>query len=119
MIDGGLSNPLPVDVAIQEGADIIIAIGFETPLLRSVSSPAGFASQMFSILVNQLLYKKYAFYNLAYHSEIISIVPHFEENVPLNDVDSVPLVIKQGRDETMKHMAYLKQALASKSLGKS
>jgi len=115
LIDGGLSNPLPIDVAIQEGADIIIAVGFETPLVESVSSPANFASQMFNILVNQLLYRKFAFYNLAYHSEIIAIVPHFERKIGLNDTKSTPFIIEQGRNETLKHLAQLKQALASKN----
>jgi len=111
LLDGGLSNPLPVDVAIQEGADVIIAVGFETPLVKSVSSPANFASQMFNILVNQLLYRKFAFYNLAYHSEIVAIVPHFEKEIHLNDVDIIPFIIEQGRDETLMHLKHLKQAL--------
>jgi len=115
LIDGGLSNPLPVDVAIQEGADIIIAVGFETPLLPSVSSPTNFASQMFNILVNQLLYKKFAFYNLAYHSEIIAIVPEFKDNIKISDVEDVPFIIEQGKRETLKHLAYLRQMLASES----
>jgi NTE family protein len=114
LIDGGLSDPLPVDVAIREGADAIIAVGFETPLSHSFSSPINFASQMFNILVNQLLYRKFAFYNLAYHSEIIIIVPQFESDIQLNDVDSIPFVIEQGRKETLKHLAYLRQMLASK-----
>ena len=112
LIDGGLSNPLPVDIAIQEGADIIIAVGFETPMVTSVSSPGNFAAQMFNILVNQLLYKKFAFYNLAYHSEIIAIVPEFEKEIKLNDVGIVPFIIEQGRKETLKHIDYLKQLRA-------
>jgi len=116
LIDGGLSNPLPVDVAIQEGADIIIAVGFEMPLVKSVASPANFASQMFNILVNQLLYRKFAFYNLAYHSEIFAIVPHFEKEIHLNDVDSIPFIIEQGMNEALKHLSHLKQALASKNI---
>lgn len=111
LIDGGLSNPLPVDVAIQEGADVIIAVGFETPLMQSVSSPANFASQMFNILVNQLLYRKFAFYNLVYHSEIVAIVPHFDKEIHLNDVGSIPFIIDQGRNEALKHLEHLKQAL--------
>lgn len=113
LIDGGLSNPLPVDVAIQEGADIIIAVGFETPLLPSVSSPTNFASQMFNILVNQLLYKKFAFYNLAYHSEIIAIVPEFKNAIKIGDVKNIPFIIEQGKQETLKQLAYLKQMLTS------
>ncbi len=115
LIDGGLSNPLPVDVAIQEGADIIIAVGFETPLLPSVSSPTNYASQMFNILVNQLLYKKFAFYNLAYHSEIIAIVPEFKNNIKISDVKNIPFIIEQGKQETLKHLTYLRQMLTSDS----
>ena len=115
LIDGGLSNPLPVDVAIQEGADIIIAVGFETPLLPSVSSPGNFASQMFNILINQLLYKKFAFYNLAYHSEIIAIVPEFKDNIKISDVKSIPFIIEQGKRETLKHLTYLRELLTSEN----
>ncbi len=113
LVDGGVSNPLPVDVAIQHGADIIIALGFENPMLPSVASPGNFASQMFTILVNQLLYKKFAFYNLAYHSEIIAIVPEFKEGIKIGDVHSVPIIIEQGRAETIKHLPYLKNMLAN------
>ena len=116
LIDGGLSDPLPVDVAIQEGADIIIAVGFETALSESISSPINYASQMFSILVNQLLYRKFAFYNLAYHSEIITIVPDFGREIQLSDVESIPYVIERGRQETLKHIAHLKQALATHNI---
>jgi NTE family protein len=113
LIDGGLSNPLPVDIAIQEGADLILAVGFETPLLPSVSSAGNFARQMFNILVNQLLYKQFAFYNLAYHSEIITIVPEFKEEIKINAVESVPFIIDQGRKETLKHLAYIQKMLAA------
>lgn len=113
LIDGGLSNPLPVNVAIQEGAEIIIAVGFETSLLPSVASPGNYARQMFNILVNQLLYKQFAFYNMAYHSEIIAIVPEIKDDIKISDVNSVPFIIKQGKKETLKHLEYLKQLLVS------
>ena len=112
LIDGGLSNPLPIDVAIKEGANLIIAVGFETPLTPSVASAGNYVSQMFNILVNQLLYKKFAFYNLAYHSEIVAIMPEFEETIRVNDVSKVPDIIEQGRIETEKHIEYLKQSLS-------
>jgi len=116
LIDGGLSDPLPVDVAIQEGADIIIAVGFETALSEAISSPVNYASQMFSILVNQLLYRKFAFYNLAYHSEISQIAPDFGREIQLSDVESIPYVIERGRQETLKHITHLKQALATHNI---
>jgi len=113
LIDGGLSNPLPIDIAIQQSADIIIAVGFEIPLLPSVSSPGNYAMQMFNILVNQLLYKKFAFYNLAYHSEIIAIIPEFEGEIKINDISKIPHIIDQGNREAQKYIAYLKQMLSA------
>jgi len=113
LIDGGLSNPLPVDVAIQEGADIIIAIGFETPLQPSVTSPGSYAMQMFNILVNQLLSTLFGYYNEASLSEIIAIVPEFKEEIRVNDISKVPFIIQQGEMEARQHISYLKRLLNS------
>lgn len=109
LVDGGLSDPLPIDVAIREGADLIVALGFEMPLQPTVATPGKYAAQMFNILINQLLRKKFAFYNLAHHSEIIAIIPEFKEDIKVNDVEKVPFIIEQGRKETLKHIDYIKR----------
>jgi NTE family protein len=113
LTDGGLSNPLPVDVAIKEGADIIIAVGFKTPQLLDVSSPGNFINQMFTILINELLSLKMAFYGLAHHSEIITIIPEFKESISLTDVHKIPEIIGFGEKETEKHIDYIKRLFAS------
>lgn len=113
LMDGGLANPLPIDIAILQGADIIIAVGFETPVQPSVATPANYAMQMFNILVNQLLAKSFAFYNLAHHSEIIMIIPEFLENIKVNDVSKIPFIIEQGENEARKQIAYINELLAN------
>jgi NTE family protein len=113
LIDGGLSNPLPVDVAIKEGADIIVAVGFESPKLPNIVGVGSFISQMFSILTNQLLSFKMAFYGLAHHSEIVIIAPEFGEEISLTDVHKLPFIIEQGEQEVGKHFDYIKQLLTS------
>ena len=40
LVDGFLSDPLPVGVAMREGADVIIAMGFESPPQSRISSVA-------------------------------------------------------------------------------
>jgi NTE family protein len=112
LIDGGISNPLPLDIAIQHGADIIIAVAFENPPQPSVESVGNFATQMFSILVNQLLSKSFAYYNLTHHAEIILMVPEFEENIKINDVGKFPMIIRKGEQEARKNIGYLKRLLA-------
>lgn len=113
LLDGGLSDPFPVDIAINEGADLIIAIGFETPLQPTVATPGSYAAQMFNILINQLLQKKLAYYNLTFTREIIVLIPEFEENIKVTDVDKIPMIIEQGRKEIRKHIDYIKKILAS------
>ncbi len=53
--DGGLTRNLPVEVARDMGADIIIAVNVGTPLLprKALSSALGVAQQMINILTEQ------------------------------------------------------------------
>jgi NTE family protein len=55
LVDGMLTNNLPVEVARAIGADIIIAVNVGTPLLKrdELGSIFGVASQMLSILTEQ------------------------------------------------------------------
>lgn len=54
-VDGGLVRNLPVDIARQLGADIIIAVNVGTPLLedREITSAVMVANQMLQILTEQ------------------------------------------------------------------
>jgi NTE family protein len=113
LTDGGLSNPLPVDVAIKEGAKIIIAVGFKNPKLPNVVGVGNFIAQMFNILTSELLALKMGFFGLAHHSEIVMIIPEFEGEIKLTDVHKIPEIILQGEKETAKHIKYIRQLIES------
>lgn len=53
--DGGLVNNLPIDVARQMGADVVIAVNVGTPLATrtSLGSATGMTAQMINILTEQ------------------------------------------------------------------
>jgi NTE family protein len=55
LVDGGLTDNLPVDVARAMGADIVIAVNLGTPLLKrdELDSALGVTSQMINILTEQ------------------------------------------------------------------
>jgi NTE family protein len=55
LVDGGLTDNLPVDVARDLGADIVIAVDIGTPLKKrgAINSPADVAQQMVGILIGQ------------------------------------------------------------------
>ena len=55
LVDGGLTNNLPVDVARAMGAEIVIAVNLGTPLSsrESIQSVLGVTAQMVNILTEQ------------------------------------------------------------------
>jgi len=111
LIDGAVADPLQVDVAIKEGAGLIVAIGFEAPTPRRVKSISRFAFHVNSVMTNNLLRANYAFHNLAHHAEIITIVPEFDRPIGLFDTDQFPHVIAQGERAMEEQLPYLRRLL--------
>ena len=112
MLDGCLSAPLPVDVAIKEGADVILAMGFESPYPRRIRSATSYAFHVNSIYTNNLFRANYSFHNLAHHAEILPIVPEFGEPVNLFDTHKFKHVIACGARAAEEQLPYLRQLLA-------
>ena len=111
MLDGCLSAPLPVDVAIKEGADVILAMGFESPYPRRIRSATSYAFHVNSIYTNNLFRANYSFHNLAHHAEILPIVPDFGEPVNLFDTHKFAHVIACGARAAEEQVPYLRQLL--------
>jgi NTE family protein len=111
LVDGSYSDPLPVDVAIKEGADIILAMGFESPYPRRIKSLSRYAFHLNSVMTNNLLRANFAFHNLAHHAEIIPIVPDFGEEISLFDTHKLPIVIQKGEEAMREQIGYLKKLL--------
>jgi NTE family protein len=111
-VDGFMSDPMPVGVAIRQGADIIVTMGFESPYQPRIDSPLRFAFQLSSITSNNLLKANYAFHNLAHHAEILPILPEFRERIHLFDTDKIPYVIEEGERAAERQVPYLRRLLA-------
>jgi len=111
LIDGFMSDPLPVGVAIREGADVIIAMGFESPYQSSIRSPARFSFQLSSIMTNNLLKSRFAFHNLAHHAEVIPVIPQFSQRIRLFDTDKIPMIIEEGERAAEEQLPYLRRLL--------
>ena len=75
LVDGAVCNPLPIDVAIQQGSDVITAVGFEMPTRRRMNSYTAMTTHFNSLYMNNILKSTFAFYNAVHHAEIISILP--------------------------------------------
>ena len=106
-IDGYMSDPLPVGVAIREGADVIVAMGFDSPYQERVSNAGRFAFQVSAILSNNLLKSQFAFHGLAHHAEIIPIIPQFNQRIRLFDTEKIPYIIEEGERAAEAQIPYL------------
>lgn len=112
LVDGVLSDPLPVGVAVREGASVILAMGFEATYQTSVRSPGRFAFQVSSILTNNLLRAAFSFHGAAHHGEVVPIVPQFAERVGLFDTRRIPYVVREGERAAEEQLPYLRRLLA-------
>jgi NTE family protein len=113
LIDGAASDPLPIDVAIQDGADIIIAMGFQLDYRARFRSMTAVQEQLNSIYMNNILTSTYAFYNLAHHAEIFPIMPEFDDTVSMFDVDKIPAVIERGEQAARRQLPHIRKLLES------
>ena len=112
-VDGFLSDPLPVGVAIREGAHVIIAMGFESPNQERITSGGRFAFQLSTIMTNNLLKASFAFHGLAHHSEVIAVIPQFSQRIRLFDTQKIPLLIDEGEAAMREQLPYLRRLLMS------
>ena len=111
LVDGYLSDPMPVGVAIKQGADVILAMGFESPYQSRMNSLMRFSFQVSSIMSNNLFKANFAFHNLAHHSEVIPIVPQFTQRIGLFDTDKIPYIIEEGERAAEAQIPYLRRLL--------
>ncbi len=112
LVDGAVCDPLPLDVAIQQGSDVITAVGFEMPTRRRMNSYTAVTTHFNSIYMNNILKATFAFYNAVHHAEIIPILPEFEKPVGTFDTAQIPYIISQGEKAAEQHVPYIKRLAA-------
>lgn len=109
LVDGAVCDPLPIDVAIQQGSDVIAAVGFEMPTRKRMNSYTGVTTHFNSLYMNNILKSTFAFYNAVHHAEIIPILPNFDKPIGTFDTGQIPYIIEQGERAAEEHIPYIKQ----------
>ena len=109
LVDGAVCDPLPIDVAIQQGSDMIAAVGFEMPTRKRMNSYTAVTTHFNSLYMNNILKSTFAFYNAVHHAEIIPILPNFDKPIGTFDTGQIPYIIEQGERAAEEHIPYIKQ----------
>jgi NTE family protein len=117
LVDGAVSDPLPVDVAIKEGGDVILSLGFDLPYRNRLRSFNAVQAQLNAIYVNNILRATYSFYNVAHHAEIVALWPDFDKPIANFDTHQFPYIIERGEQALQAHLPYLKQLLQGEGPG--
>jgi NTE family protein len=112
LVDGYLTDPMPVGVAIKENANVILAMGFESPYQGKINALMRYTFQISSIMSNNLLKANYAFHALAHHGEVLPILPQFNQRIGLFDTDKIPYIIEEGERAAQEQLPYLKKLLS-------
>jgi len=99
LVDGGLTNNLPVDVARAMGADVVIAVNLGTPLLPAdrLGSVLGVTGQMVNILTEQNVTASLA----SLHADDILVLPELG-SFSASDFDRLPEAVPIGAAATRK-----------------
>jgi NTE family protein len=117
LADGYLSDPLPGNVATREGADIIIALGFEATQQQTVDSPLRYALQVSSIMTNSMFTARIAFHTLAHHAGVLLLTPQFGQRIDLFDAEKLPAIIAAGEEAMKAHLPDLRALLDRQTAG--
>ncbi len=112
LVDGAVSNPLPIDVAIKQGADIIIAMGFELTTRKRMRSYSAMTAHLNSLYMNNILKSSFAFSALAHHAEVIPVMPEFDRPIGTFDHQYIPYIIEEGARAAQEQLPYIQRLLA-------
>ncbi|MBM3285588.1 MAG: hypothetical protein FJY81_06915, partial [Candidatus Aminicenantes bacterium] len=106
LVDGGLANNLPTDVAQAMGADIIIAVDAASPLLRKdeIRTFINVIDQSLSLRTEE---------NSEHNRKLASILLKPElEPFTSNNYEMIPAIISRGEEEANRRLVELKALFA-------
>jgi NTE family protein len=105
LMDGFVSNPLPVNVAAD--AQAVVALGFDAPMPRRIDGPSRLLGQVTSAMTNSLMH---ANLNAAKESgmKLVSIIVKLERRVGLFDTEAMPYLVEAGRRIASEHLGQIR-----------
>lgn len=112
LVDGGISNNLPVSVVSEMGADIVIAIDISTPLMsqEEIDSALKVATQLTGLLTRNNTERQLA----SLTSRDVLIVPPLGKQVTSADFDKAPLAIEVGEKAARQQQERLRRLAVSR-----
>jgi NTE family protein len=112
LLDGGLSNPLPVDVAAAAGARVIISMGFENTSDTPMNHPLNLLNQVIRMRSNHLIRTTHGLQMLTYRGTLIPIHPRFGHHHSFFKFHTMREIIQLGVEATQRALPRIEEAIA-------
>jgi NTE family protein len=101
LVDGFLSDPLPVGAAAD--AQRIVALGFDAPMPRRVDVPSRMLAQVTSAMTNNLMRARLAAAE-ANGPPLVPVFPRLERRIGLFDTHEMHYLVEQGQRAAEERM---------------
>jgi NTE family protein len=108
LVDGSLSDPLPLGLAPAE--HVQVALGFRVPFPRSASSASRLATRATAALSNNLLDARLA---AADSSRLVLMMPELPQRIGLFDTEAMPALVEIGRAAALAALPQLRVLLGT------
>lgn len=106
LVDGSLSDPLPVDTA--PASHVTVALGFRVPFPRNANSASRLATRVTAALSNNLLDARLA---RADASRMVLMLPELPRRIGLFETEAMPELIDIGRQAARAALPRLRMLL--------
>ncbi len=112
LVDGGVINKIPIDVTVELGADIVIAVDVSTPLLSRVETSIDTLMQASAIAFHALTQLKLAQAKQVLGNRLLVLRPAIE-TVRMLHLNKLDLPIKAGELEAERHIEQIKTLISA------
>lgn len=111
LVDGGMTNPVPCDVAIAEGADVILSMSFGSSLETPLTSPVRLLNQLVRVSASNLIRVHGELYRMRHKGEIVEIYPSFEHVHSFFNFHTMEEIIARGEEASEAALPRIRHAL--------
>jgi NTE family protein len=113
LVDGGMTNPIPCDVAMAEGADVIVSMSFGSSLETPLTSPVRLLNQIVRVSSSSLIRVHGQLHRTLHKGEIVEIYPSFDHVHSVFNFHTMEEIISRGEEASEAALPRIRAALQS------
>jgi NTE family protein len=111
LVDGGMTNPIPCDVAMAEGADVIVSMSFGSSLETPLTSPVRLLNQIVRVSSSSLIRVHGQLHRTLHKGEIVEIYPTFDHVHSFFNFHTMEEIIARGEEASEAALPRIRAAL--------